>query len=223
MPGIEDTGWSIAAGTTGAIGITALYRGLAVGRMGIVAPVTGIVAATIPVVIGTIIQGLPETPAVAGVVLALVAVVVVSRVPDEGGGRAGLTLGIAAGIGFGLFNVTIAQVSDGLVFGPLSIVRGAAALLIGGLIVATRTSWRPPARLLPAILLVGILDMAGNALYILAAQSGLISIAATLSSLYPVTTVILAAIVLRERVTRDHAAGIGLAAIAIVLIAYGSA
>jgi drug/metabolite transporter (DMT)-like permease len=212
----------VLAGVTGAIGITCLYRGLSVGRMGIVAPVTGVVAATIPVLVGSMLQGLPNDTALIGVALALVAVVLVSRVADEGGGRAGLGLGLAAGVGFGLFNVTIAQVTPGLVFGPLSIVRGVEAILILAIILGTRSAWRPPVGLLPVIALVGVLDMAGNATYILAAQSGLISIASTLSSLYPVTTVILAAIFLRERVTRDHAAGITLAGIAIVLIAYGS-
>ncbi len=95
--------------------------------------------------------------------------------------------------------------------------------MIGGLVLVTRSPWRPPRDLVLAICGVGVMDMVGNGAYILAVQAGSLAVAAVLSSLYPVTTVILATIFLRERVTRVHAFGIGLAAIAVVLIAAGSA
>ena len=116
----------------------------------------------------------------------------------------------------------IAQISDGHVFGPLSIVRAAEAALIVVVIAVTRDAWRPPRRLVPGILAIGILDMTGNGFYILAVQSGALAIASVVSSMYPVTTVILATVLLRERVTRSHAVGIGLAVLAIVLIGVGS-
>ena len=87
----------------------------------------------------------------------------------------------------------------------------------------TRSAWRAPRRLLPAIAGVGVLDMAGNGAFILAVQTGALAVAAVLSSLYPVTTVILATVVLHERVTRSHAVGIALAAVAVGCIAAGSA
>ena len=94
--------------------------------------------------------------------------------------------------------------------------------MLAGFIVVTRSAWRAPRRLLPAMSAVGALDMAGNGFFILAVQAGSLAVAAVLSSLYPVTTVVLATIFLRERVTRSHAVGIGLAAVAIACIALGS-
>lgn len=222
LPTQTDIGWSLIGGVVGGIGIVSLYRGLAVGRMGIVAPVTGILAAIIPVVAGIVLEGWPDALVMVGIVIALVAVILVSRVADEGGGRAGLGLALLSGTTIGLFGVLIAQISDGHVFGPLAIVRGAEAVLIVAVIVVTRTAWRPAPRLVPGIIVIGVLDMTGNGAYILAVQSGALAIASVVSSLYPVTTVILAAVILRERVTRSHAVGIGMAALAIILIGAGS-
>jgi drug/metabolite transporter (DMT)-like permease len=101
-------------------------------------------------------------------------------------------------------------------------MRGVEAFLIGAAIVVTRSAWRPAERLVPAIVAVGVLDMIGNGAFILAVQAGALAVAAVLSSLYPVTTVVLATVFLRERVTRSHAVGIGLAVAAIACIAIGS-
>ena len=99
-------------GTLGGVGITALYRGLAVGRMAIVAPVTGVLAAVIPVVGGIILEGLPATMVLAGIGLAILSVVLVSRVADEGGGRAGLTEALVAGVAIGSFGIVISGLRD---------------------------------------------------------------------------------------------------------------
>lgn len=211
------------AGVLGGIGITALYRGLAVGRMGIVAPITGVLAAVIPVAAGFLLEGVPDTLVVLGIVVAIAAVLLVSRVADEGGGRAGLTEALLAGTAIGLFGVTIAQIGEGFVFSSLTVIRGVQAILVTVVVVATRSSWRLERRVLPLVLAVGVLDMLGNAAYLLGVQAGELAVASVLSSLYPVTTVILAGAILRERVTRDHLAGISLAAIAIALIGFGSA
>lgn len=223
LPTGGDLPISLLAGLFGATGITALYRGLSVGRMGIVAPVTGVLAAVIPVAAGVVLQGIPVPLVQVGVVVAIVAVVLVSRVADEGGGRAGLPEAIVAGVAIGLFGVTISFLSEGDVFAALTVIRLTQAVLVAALILVTRAAWRPSRSILPALLVVGILDMGGNGFFLLAVQSGQLAIAAVLSSLYPVTTVILAAILLRERVTRDHAVGIVLAGIAIALIGAGSA
>jgi drug/metabolite transporter (DMT)-like permease len=114
-------------------------------------------------------------------------------------------------------------VTPGLVFGPLAILRATQALLVIAFIVVARPAWRLPGSLVPAVLLIGLLDMGGNAFFIAARQSGELAIAATLSSLYPVTTTILAAVILRERIGRAHAVGIVAAAIAVALIAAGAA
>lgn len=218
-----DIGWSVLCGISGGIGISALYRGLAVGRMGIVAPVTGVLAALIPVAAGILTEGIPSTLVLVGIVLAIVAVILVSRVTDDGGGPSGLHLALIAGLGIGAFSVFVAQVSDGHAFGPLALIRGVEGVLIGAVVLVTGATWRPEGRLVPAIAAVGVLDMAGNGAFILAVQTGALAVAAVLSSLYPVTTVVLAAVLLRERVTRTHAVGIALAVAAIGCIAAGSA
>ena len=218
-----DLVWCGIAGILGGIGITALYRGLAVGRMGIVAPVTGVLAAIIPVAAGIILEGLPGPLVLVGIAVAIAAVLLVSRAQDAGGGRAGLKEALVGGVAIGLFGVAIAQISDGHVFGALTLIRGVQAVLVAIVVIVARSAWRPQRSALPAILLVGVLDMAGNAFFLLGVQSGALAIAAILSSLYPVTTVILAAFVLGERVSRDHAVGIALAVVAIGFIGLGSA
>ena len=223
LPAATDLGWSVLAGVLGVVGISFLYRGLAVGRMGIVAPVTGVLAAIIPVAAGIVLEGLPGPLVLAGIALAVVAVVLVSRVADEDGGREGLAEALLAGVAIGLFGVVIKQLGDGAVFVPLVVIRSTQAMVLVLFIVLTRRAWRPPPRLLPAMAGIGILDMTGNALYILAVQTGLLAVASVLSALYPVATVILATVVLKERVTRDHAVGIVLAGVAIVCIGAGSA
>ena len=223
FPSGQDVVVCLVAGLLGGVGVTALYRGLAVGRMAIVAPVTGVLAAIIPVVAGIALQGMPGPMVLAGIALAIAAVLLVSRVADVGGGRAGLSEALVAGVCIGLFGVVIAGLSDGNVFAALTVIRAVQAVLVVAAILATSSAWRPGRRVLPAIAAIGAMDMAGNALYLLAVQSGALAIASVLSALYPVVTVILAALLLRERVTRDHTVGIGLAAVAIALIGIGSA
>jgi drug/metabolite transporter (DMT)-like permease len=223
MPLPSDVPWSLAGGLTGGVGIAALYRGLAVGRMGVVAPITGVLAAAMPVAFGILVEGVPEGLVIVGIGLAIVAVVLVSRVEDEGGGPSGVGLAVLSGVAIGGFGIVVSRISDGHAFGPLTLIRASEAALIVGIIVVGRQPWRIERRLLPAMAGVGVLDMAGNAGFILAIQAGSLAVAAVLSSLYPVTTVVLATLVLRERVTRSHAVGIALAAAAIVCIAAGSA
>ena len=222
FPGPEDLGWSLVAGVLGALGVTALYRGLAVGRMGIVAPITGVLAAVIPVVAGMLLEGVPPPLVLVGIVLAILAVLLVSRVADEGGGRAGLAEALVAGVAIGLFAIAISRLSDGHVFGPFVVVRATQAVLVTGLLVVTRAAWRPTSRAIPALVAIGILDMTGNSLYVLAVQAGALAVASVLASMYPVVTVLLAVAFLRERITRDHWVGIGLAAVAIACIGAGS-
>ena len=218
-----DLVWSVLGGLSGGIGITSLYHGLAVGRMGVVAPVTGVLAALIPVGAGIVLEGVPSTLTAIGIGLAIVAVVLVSRVHDPSGGPSGLRFAILAGVAIGAFSVFVAQISDGHAFGPLALIRLVEAVLIGVVVLVTGAAWRPERRFVPAMTGVGVLDMTGNAAFILAVQGGSLAVAAVLSSLYPVMTVILAALFLRERVTATHAIGIALAAGAIVCIAAGTA
>jgi drug/metabolite transporter (DMT)-like permease len=223
MPAPATLAISAAAGVAVAIGIVALYHGLAVGRMGVVAPVTGLIAALLPVAAGIVRDGLPATPVLAGIVLALVAVVLVSRVPGAGGSRSGIELAIIAGVGIGVFNILAGELPDGQVFGPLVVIKVAAAAVIVAILLIGQRTWRMPWRIATIALAVGLFDMLGNACYVLATQAGRLDVAATLSSLYPVTTILLAVAFLGERVTRSHALGIAAAIAAIALISAGSA
>ncbi len=222
VPGPTTLAISVAAGVAVTVGIVGLYHGLAVGRMGVVAPVTGLIAAVLPVVAGIVRDGPPAPPVLAGIVIALVAVVLVSRVPGSAGSRSGIELALVAGTGIGLFNILAGELPDGEVFGPLIAIKITAASVIVAALIVGRRAWRMPRRLVPIAIAGGVFDMAGNAFYVLATQAGRLDVAATLSSLYPVTTILLAMAFLGERVTRSHAVGIAAAVAAIVLIGAGS-
>jgi drug/metabolite transporter (DMT)-like permease len=223
VPGAATLGLAALAGVLAVAGILGLYTGLAVGRMGVVAPVTGVIAATLPVIVGLVAQGWPGTEVVAGIVLALAAVVLVSRSSDESGRRSGIEYALVGGIGLGLFNIAVGAFPEHRVAWPLAVIKVGSLLPIVALVILGRRPWRVPRPIIPALLATAALDLAGNGLYILATQAGRLDIAATLSSLYPVTTVVLAVMVLRERVTRSHLLGIVMAAVAVALIAGGSA
>jgi drug/metabolite transporter (DMT)-like permease len=224
VPSFPDIGWAMAAGLGGMLGISCLYRGLAVGRMGVVAPTTGVLAATIPVVFGFAVDGVPVPATVAGIAGALVAVVLVTRAPGVGSDRpSGLSWALVAGVAIAWFNICIGQFSGDSAFGLLVIIRLFQALMMGLLIVLWRQPWRLPGDALGKLLVIGLLDMLGNATFILAAAAGDLAVATVLSSLYPVVTVVLAIIVLREHLSRSHVAGIVLTAVSIALITAGSA
>jgi drug/metabolite transporter (DMT)-like permease len=223
FPGPATAALSIVAGVFAVAGILGLYTGLAVGRMGVVAPVTGVLAASLPVVVGVVAQGWPGWEVALGISLALVAVVLVSRSNDPSGRRSGIEYGIVGGLGLGCFNIAIGAFPEHLVAWPLAILKLSSIVPIALLVILGRRPWRIPRSVLPIVFVGAIADLAGNGLYILATQAGRLDVAATLSSLYPVTTVILAVALLREHVTRSHLLGIVMAAVAIALIAGGTA
>jgi drug/metabolite transporter (DMT)-like permease len=222
FPEAGSVGLALVAGVLGVAGIVALYHGLAVGRMGVVAPVTGVLAAIVPVAAGFVLQGVPAPPVWAGIAVAIVAVVLVSRAASVEGGRSGLEFAVAAGLCIGLYTVFLGLIPEGSVFWPLALMKLSALSVLLVVIAVVRRPWRVPRPVLPVALAVGVFDMLGNGLFLLAAQIGGLAIASILTSLYPVTTVILAAVLLHERVTRSHVIGIVAAAAAIVLIGAGS-
>lgn len=221
--GAGDIGWAVFAGLLASVGLAGLYHGLAVGRMGIVAPVTGLLVASIPVIAGTVLQGLPPPVTLLGIGLAIVAVVIVSLSPGDGtGGPSGLRYALVAGVTLGLLTVAMSRFADGRVFGPLAVMRLAEALAFVAFIFARQPRWRLGRPLWPAAIGIGAVDLLGNGAYVAATQTGALAVAAVLSSLYPVVTVLLATLLLGERVGRLHAAGIVLAVVAIALIAGSS-
>jgi drug/metabolite transporter (DMT)-like permease len=224
FPPAADIAFAAGAGLFGMAGIAFLYRGLAVGRMGVVAPTTGVVGAAIPVVVGFAVEGIPPPVVIGGIVLAMAAVVLVTRTPGaQADHPSGIQWALAAGVAIGAFNLCIAGLSGEVAFGSLVVMRITQAVMWPVVIILWRQPWRLPAGVFKWLIVIGLLDMAGNGFFILATQTGMLAIAAVLASLYPVTTVLLAIAVLRERLSRTQVAGVALTAIAIALIAGGSA
>jgi drug/metabolite transporter (DMT)-like permease len=218
-PTLSDVLWGAVGGILGQIGIIAFYRAMAIGQMGIAAPVAAVLSAILPVVFSAITQGLPNLLHVVGFMLALGAIFFIS-LPEKGAERPkGLWLAIIAGLGFGGFFILIAQVHQNAVFWPLVAARLASTSLLSIILLATRRFALPAANRMPLILFSGTMDMGGNAFFVLATQSGRLDVAGVLSSLYPATTVLLAFLLLKEKVTRLQGVGIVLALIAILLIA----
>jgi drug/metabolite transporter (DMT)-like permease len=214
-------GWAMTAGALGAGGLAALYRGLAVGRMAVVAPISAVLSAAIPVAWGALWDGVPAATQLGGFALALLGIWLVA---GAGGGaeatprHAGLGLALLAGACFGGFLIAMNLGARGGTFWPLTAARATAFLLLLAAGLARRRPWRPTARALPLVLLAGALDAGGNALFVLASQAGRLDVAAVLASMYPASTVLLAAALLRERIGRAQAVGIGVALLAIALI-----
>ncbi len=218
MPPRSSLGWGVVAGITGAFGIAALYKGLAIGRMGVVAPVASVITAVLPVLFGFRTEGLPDRLQLAGFALALVSIWFVARPDGEIDSHRGLGLAILAGVMFGLFLVSGKHAGHYGVFWPLVAARAASTLLmllVVGFLPRDPRSLRPA--LLP-ILLSGLFDSGANALFIAATRHGRLDVAAVLSSLYPASTVILARVLLKERISRMQGVGIvgALAAVALI-------
>lgn len=210
------------AGVSGAIGLVALYLGLASGRMGVVAPVTAVVAAAVPVLFSLLTKELPATSQLLGFGMGLIAVWLLSSGGDGGAIQAReLGLALTAGLGFGLFFILIDRVSHSAVFWPLVAARMAS---VSFLIILTivRRGWERPARnQLALIALAGIFDTGGNTFFVLATRMGRLDIAAVLSSLYPAATVLLAWLILKERLMPQQWVGVAAALVALIFITWG--
>lgn len=219
FPAPIDMFWGGLAGLAGAIGLIAFYSALSIGRMGIAAPVSAILTAALPVLFSVFTEGLPGSLQLVGFVLALLAIGLISRPERTKGRPEGLGLALLAGCGFGCFFILISRVSHGSTFWPLAMARlTSVVFLVIVVLLIRRQGVLPKRTVAPLVILAGVLDALGNAFFVLATHAGRLDIAAVLSSLYPAATVLLAAIVLRERVNRIQALGILFALVAIPLI-----
>jgi drug/metabolite transporter (DMT)-like permease len=218
-----DLAWGVAAGVAGASGLVLFFRTLARGVMSVIAPVTAVTAAAVPVLAGLLIGNRISPWAGAGILLALLAVVLVSA---EGGlaslraaRPASLTAPLIAGTAFGFFFVLLDRTSADAGLTPLVAARLASVVLVVVVALAGKQSLRVGRAALPLVLVSGVGDMTANALFLLATQQeGQLAITGVLASLYPVSTVVLAQAVLRERLVRAQVAGLGAAVTAVVLI-----
>ena len=218
-----DLAWGAAAGLAGATGLVVFFRALAGGVMSAIAPVTAVTAAAVPVLAGLLAGNRIGIWSGAGIALALVAVVLVSA---EGGlaalrvaRPASLLPALVAGTAFGVFFVFLDRTGDDTGLTPLVAARVASVALVVAIALAGRRSLRVPGASLLLVSASGLGDMTANALFLLATQTGgQLAIVGVLASLYPVSTVVLAQIVLRERLVPAQLAGLASAFAAVVLI-----
>ncbi|MFW9991691.1 MAG: EamA family transporter [Candidatus Odinarchaeota archaeon] len=220
FPSLVDAFWGCMAGLCGGIGLVALYRGLSLGHMGIVAPISAVVTAIVPVIVGLSIEGLPAIQQLVGFGIALIAIWFISRTDEETEIQIRyLGLPILAGLGFGFFQVFIDRTSEGSVLWPLVAVRIASMSMLFLVTAFTKQIQVPNTDKLPLIALAGIFDSGGNIFFVLAAEAGRLDIAAILSSLSPAGTVLLSWLILKEKITGRQLFGILIAVIAVSLIA----
>ncbi|MCW5851036.1 MAG: DMT family transporter [Anaerolineae bacterium] len=218
-PSATTLAWAVGAGFGGAVGITLLYRALAVGQMGIAAPVTAVLSAGVPVLVAAVVQGLPNPAQVLGFGLALVGVWFIAQTQETVGRPAGLPLALVAGLGLGVYLTLMSRAgAEGGVFWPLVVARAVSAAVLLGLVLWRRPEMGAARQAWPVMLLAGALDAGGNTLFLLASQAGRLDVAAVLSSLYPAATVTLAWLILRERLTRPQTLGMVAVLAAVVLI-----
>jgi drug/metabolite transporter (DMT)-like permease len=217
-----------AASSVGVIGVGLLYLGLARGPMGVVAPITAVGSAVVPVAWGLLSGERPAVLALAGVGLALVAVVLVARTTDEETvpatariARSTLVVAVAAGLAFGMVFVLLSHTGDDSGFWPLLSGRLASTTALLLVLAVLRRPLVPGGDTRPIVVLAGVFDVGANALFLLASREGLLSLVSVLSSLYPAITVVLARVVLHERLLRHQLAGLALALLGVALIASG--
>jgi drug/metabolite transporter (DMT)-like permease len=214
--------WAAGAGIAGAIGLGCLYRGMAIGAMGIVAPISA-TSSIVPLLVSV---GQGESPAAvqwAGIALALLGIVIVSREPGGTGSpiAAGVGLALVAALCFGLFVVGLGEAAQESASWATATARASSVLALLVALSWTRTPPRVPRRLVPAVVAVGAFDTGANVLLAIATRHGSLGIVAVLSALYPLTTILLARAFLHERLGPERTAG-GLIALAgAALIAAG--
>jgi drug/metabolite transporter (DMT)-like permease len=232
QPSRPDLLWGVAAGLTGGAGVALLYRALAIGTMSVVAPTTAVCAVAIPAGVSVLLGERPAPLAIGGIALGILSIVLVSRqgAAAEPGRHdpspmrrldPGLGTAFAAGIAIGLFFLCLARTGSGAGMWPLLVSRTVSVTLFAVIAIAGGRSLRMPAAVTRLAIVCGPIDMLANALYLLAARMGPLSIVVTLSSLYPASTLLLARISLGERLNLWQVTGVACALTAIVLIVGG--
>jgi drug/metabolite transporter (DMT)-like permease len=219
--------WGAMAGVAGLVGLVLFYRALSAGAMTIVAPVTGVTSAAIPVVVGLVWGERPSGARLLGIGCALLAIALVSIAPNPFGRPQVVSwrliaVALGSGAGFGLFFILLA-VANEAAGGSVGLwpIAGSqlSALIIGGLLILmVRPGPWPRGVGLRFTMVAGPCDMTANALFLLAARTGDLSIVAPLAALYPVTTVILALVIDHERLRGVQIAGLAFAVAALVLV-----
>ena len=218
----RDLGWGLLGGAAVSFGLVALYLGYARARVSIAAPVAGVGAAALPVLVTTTLGD--ETlgaQATLGVMLGLVAIAFVSigRSEAEGSISASLLYGLGGAIGIGTLFLCLAETSEDSELWPIVAARLGGFLALTVVLVVARASWSVPRAAISPVVGVAVLVTAGNTLFLAATRSGSTSVAAVVTSLFPAVTVFWAWVVFRERLRSVQIVGLALALIAVSLIA----
>jgi drug/metabolite transporter (DMT)-like permease len=219
LPRTRDIAISALAGASGGFGIAMLYRGLSMGNAALVAPTAAVVGAVLPLAVSVVRAGWPRPTQLAGFVCALAGIWLVAKsAPATSESFKGLRIAVAAGVGLGGFLALIAFVPPHLVFGPLIVSRSVSLL---GALVLLRLARVPDmsSGAVPIAVITGVLDAGGNVFYVFARQYTRLDVAAVLSSLYPMSTVLLARIFLAERISTAQGIGVALCLTGVALIA----
>jgi drug/metabolite transporter (DMT)-like permease len=224
-----DVGWSAAAGVFVSLGLGAFYIGMGRGLISVVAPVAAVTGAIVPVVYALVQGERPGPVALVGLVIAFVAVTIVSLAPSEQHpghdavvDRFVIALSLGAGLFFGLFYIAFSRVSEEAGMWPVTIERLAATIVLVLLVLAlARGSILGMRRVLPAVVAIAVLEIAATVPLLVALQRGPVAVASVVASLYPVTTVLLAGLVLRERLSRVQHAGVACALVSVALVSSG--
>ena len=218
FPDPADLLWGGLAGVAGVLGLLSFYAALSKAKMGIAAPVSALLTVALPVLFSAFTVGLPTLLQLGGFVLAGLSIALISRPQRAKGSLQGIGLALMAGCGFGCFFILISRVNPASTFCPLVVARFTSICVLLVLMRLQRKPLLPGMTVAPLVVLAGVLDAIGSALFVLAAHSGRLDVAAILSSLYPAATVGLSVLVLRERVIRIQAIGILLLLLAIPVI-----
>ena len=219
LPPAVDLAIGAMASVLGLIGLVFLYRALADGQMTIAAPVSALFAALIPVIFGFFTLGFPSIATMIGIGLAFLAVWFISQT-DSTNWRfniSDLRLPLLSGFFFGFYFIAIHKATDNAFFWPLAMARFAGFAALGIYALITRQPAMPPRDTWALCIINGVIDIAGNSFYVLATHTGRIDVGAVLGALYPASTVLLAWIILKERISAIQIMGIVLAFVAIIL------
>jgi drug/metabolite transporter (DMT)-like permease len=224
-PPFADLWPAAAGGLAGAIALSAFYRGLAIGTMSIVAPISA-TGALVPVVVGLATGDRPSALQVVGMAVAVTGVVLASREESDDAdaaqdSRRSIALALVAALGFGSFFVGMERAAEADVTWALFAARSASVGLLTLAVLIARPGLRAPAPALAILTGVGLMDLGANALFAVASTKGLLSVVGVLGSLYPIATIVLARVVLGERVRRVQEVGIVLAMAGVAAIAGG--
>jgi drug/metabolite transporter (DMT)-like permease len=224
-PSTADLAWGGLGGIGAGFGVGFLYRGLAAGRMGVVAPISGVGAAVVPVLVALTLGERPAALVWVGIACALPGIWLVARDPRSdaraAGRAAGVVDGLLAGLGFGGQFAALGQIQEGAGALPLGVNQLVAAVVVVGLAIGARAAWLPRDRAAYSGVVAGLLGLGATAAFVVAAQNGSLTVSSVLTSLYPAFTIMLAALVLRERILRPQAFGLALCGLAVVLVATG--